>query len=301
MSLSRQNAQPSQAEEATRMGRELDVTGQPDENLIPVRSKTRERLELWLPPLFALAVLLGLWIGLIRWKNAPPYLVPSPGDVINGARDNYSDLLLALRSTFQDAFFGLALSIVFGIALAVVMSQSKLLERAIFPYTTLAQTIPIFAIAPLIDSMVGGGHASIVLVALIIAIFPIIANTALGLSSVENNQVNLFTMYNASRYQQLLYLRLPYAIPYILTGVRVSSGLSIIGAIVGQVLLGNGGAEGGGLGYEIQYAAHNGDWGLLGAAAFTAALLGIAVFIVLGALSNLALRDWHESAIRHEN
>lgn len=273
----------------------------PDEALIPVQSRTRTILEAWLPPILALALLLLVWIGLIRWKNTPPVLMPSPGDVINGVHDNTGDLLTALRSTCQDAFLGLGLSIVVGVGLAVIMSQSKLLERAIFPYTTLAQTVPIFAIAPLIDNITGGGHTSIVLVAMIIAVFPMIANTALGLSSVDANQINLFHMYNADRWQELIYLRLPFAIPYMLTGLRVSSGLAIIGAIVGQVLLGNGGADGGGLGYEIQYAAHNGDWGLLGAAALTAAILGIVVFIVIGVLSNLALRSWHESAVRHEN
>jgi NitT/TauT family transport system permease protein len=125
-----------------------------------------------------------------------------------------------------------------------------------------------------------------------------IANTALGLSSVDANQVNLFKMYNASRWQELTQLRLPFAVPYMLTGIRVSSGLAIIGAVVGQVLLGNGGADGGGLGYEIQFAARNGDWGLLGAAALTAAILGIVVFVVLGALTNLALHNWHESAVQ---
>jgi NitT/TauT family transport system permease protein len=272
-----------------------------EEALLPVRSRTHARLEQWLPPLIALLVLLGAWIGLIRLNNVPPILMPSPGDVINGMRDNAGDLLTALRSTFQDAFLGLGLSIVVGVGLAVIMSQSKLLERAIFPYTTLAQTIPIFAVAPLIDNIAGGGHTSIVMVALVIAVFPMIANTALGLGSVDSNQVNLFRMYNANRWQELVHLRLPFAIPYMLTGLRVSSGLAIIGAIVGQVLLGNGGPDGGGLGYEIQYAAHIGDWGLLGAAAFTAAILGIVVFLVIGVLSTLALRNWHESAVQHEN
>ena len=271
------------------------------ENLIPVQSRTRRLLEIWLPPIVAFFVLIGLWILLIRWKNTPPILAPSPGDVLNGLHDNWSDLLAALRSTLQDAFVGLVLSIIIGVGFAVIMSQSKLLERAIFPFATLAQTIPIFAIAPLIDNSVGGGHTAIVLVALIIAVFPMIANTSLGLSSVDNNQQNLFMMYNASRWQQLIHLRLPFAIPFILTGVRVSSGLAIIGAIVGQVLLGNGGPDGGGLGYEIQYAAHEGDWGLLGAAAIVSALLGILVFVILGALTSLALRNWHESAVLHEN
>ncbi len=273
----------------------------PDEALIPVKSRTRTILENWLPPIVGLIVLLVVWIGLIRWKNTPPILAPSPGDVINGMRDNSGDLLIALRSTAQDAFLGLALSIVCGAGLAIIMSQSKLLERAIFPYTTLAQTIPVFAIAPLIYQIAGNGHIAIVEVALIIAIFPIIANTSLGLSSVDSSQVNLFRMYNASRRQELWQLRLPSAVPYMLTGIKVSSGLAIIGAIVGQFLLGSGDPDGGGLGFEIQIASAHGDWGLLGAGAITAALLGITVFIILGLLSALALRNWHESAVSHEN
>lgn len=271
------------------------------ESLIPVESRAQRLLQNWLPPVLALVLLIGGWAGFVRWQHIDPLIFPSPGDVAIASKDNVGDLAIALRSTLQDAFLGLLLSIVLGIGVAVIMVQSKILERAIYPYTTLAQTIPIFAIAPLIDNVVGGGHTAIVLVSLIIAIFPIIANSALGLNSVENNQINLFRMYNASRFQQLFHLRIPYAIPYMLTGIRVSSGLAIIGAIVGQVLLGNGGPDGGGLGYEMQYASHNGDWGLLGASALFAAFLGIAVFIVLGVISNLILRNWHESAITHEN
>lgn len=284
-----------------RPGEPLETAPVPDEVLIPVQSRAQALIGQWLPPIVAFILLIAVWIGVIRWRNISRFLLPTPGDVLLSMTDNHVELLTALRATAQDAFFGLALSIMIGVLLAIVMSQSRLLERAIFPYTTLAQTIPIFAIAPLIDNAVGGGHTAIVLVALIIAVFPMIANTALGLSSVDNNQINLFRMYNANRWQELIHLRLPFAIPYILTGIRVSSGLTIIGAIVGQVLLGNGGPDAGGLGFEIQYAAHNGDYAWLFAAALIAALLGIVVFIVLGALGNLALRNWHESAIHHEN
>ncbi len=272
-----------------------------DETLIPVQSRTREMLARWLPPIVAFVILIGAWTGYVRAFNVSRFLLPTPADVLTSLLDNHAELLIALQSTAQDAFLGLLLSIVIGVSLAIVMSQSRLLERAIFPYATLAQTIPIFAIAPLIDNAVGGGHTAIVLVALIIAVFPMIANTALGLSSVEQNQLNLFRMYNANRWQELIHLRLPFAVPYILTGIRVSSGLAIIGAIVGQVLLGNGGPDGGGLGFEIQYAAHSGDYAWLFAAALIAALLGIVVFVVLGGLGNLALRSWHESSVQHEN
>lgn len=248
-----------------------------------------------------MAVLLAVWIALIRWKNISSLLAPSPGDIINGMRDNYHDLLTALWATANDVFLGLGLSIVFGAGLAVIMSQSKWLERAIFPYATLAQTIPIFAVAPLVYQVAGDGHTAIVGVAFLVAVFPIIANTSLGLSSVDSSQINLFRMYNASRPQELALLRLPSAIPFILTGIRVSSGLAIIGAIVGQFIFGTGDPSGGGLGFEIEIASADGDWGLVGAAALTAALLGIVVFMLLGMLSYLVLRRWHESIASQEN
>jgi NitT/TauT family transport system permease protein len=269
--------------------------------LIPVRSRLRRVIEFTAPPIVALIVLLTVWALAIRLTNTSPFVAPSPGDVVVGFRDNESDIVTALWATVKDAFIGLGLSVLLGIALAVLMSQSKWIERAIYPYTTLAQTVPIFAIAPIIDAIAGGGHASIVAVSLIIAIFPVIANTYLGLTSVDVNQINLFVMYNASRTQQFALLRFPFAVPYMLTGIRVASGLSIIGAIVGEVLLGNGGPVDGGLGYEIQYAGHQGDWGLLGAAALASGILGIVIFVVLGALSTIALRHWHESATEQES
>jgi NitT/TauT family transport system permease protein len=271
-----------------------------DRAIAPGRSFFRTLASATAPPVAALIVLLILWMGIIRWKDTSPLIAPSPGDVVNAFRDNAPDIFTALWSTMLDAAAGLALSTVIGIGLALVMSQSKLLERAIYPFTTLAQTIPVFAIAPLIGTMVGGGHTPVITVSLIIAVFPIIANATLGLTSVDPNHVSLFRLYNASRRQELLYLRLPYALPYILTGIRVSSGLAIIGVIVGEVLLGNGGPQGGGLGYEIWFAANQGLWGLLGASALAAGLLGILVFAGLGGIGSLALRHWHESAVARE-
>jgi NitT/TauT family transport system permease protein len=291
----------AQDQQITPTSDDVELVAVPAESLIPEQSRARWLLETWLPPIVAFLLGIGGWIALIRLTHTPPYLAPSPGDVVNSMRDNFGDLLTALWSTCKDACVGLALSAVLGIALSIVMAQSKLLERAIFPYATLSETIPIFAIAPLIDSIFSGGHTAIVVVTFIIAVFPMIANTSLGLSSVDPNLVNLFNLYNASRPLQLLYLQLPFAVPYNLAGLRVSSGLAIIGAIIGQVLLGNGGPADGGLGFEIQYAAHVGDWGLLGAAAVVAAVLGIVVFSAVGALSTSALRDWHQSTIQPEN
>lgn len=277
-----------------------DTAPRPDE-LSPGRHRSRVVLDTLVPPFVAFIVLIILWIIWLRLSGISRWSAPSPGDIANGFRNNASDLLVAAWSTFRDAMAGFALAVVVGILTAMLMSQSRVLERAIYPYATLAQTIPIYAVAPIIGYLLPGDHPPIIVVSFIIAVFPIIANATLGLTSVDSNYVNLFEMYNASRAQQLLFLRLPFALPNILTGVRVASGLAIVGATVAEMLLGAGDPAGGGLGYEIAYAAPQGLWDLLGAAAVASGLLGIAVFAVVSEISSLALRHWHESALAVEN
>jgi NitT/TauT family transport system permease protein len=272
------------------------AAGQP----LPGRSWRRGILENVVPPVVAFVVLIVVWLLWLRVTGISRWSAPSPGDIANGFRGNWADLLTAAWSTFQDAMVGFALAVVVGIFVATIMAQSRILERAIYPYATLAQTIPIYAVAPIFGYLLPGDHPPIVVVSFIIAVFPVIANATLGLASVDSTYVSLFEMYNASRIQQLLYLRLPFALPNILTGVRVSSGLAIVGATVAEMLLGAGDPAGGGLGYEIAFAAPQGQWDLLGAAAVASGLLGIAVFAIVSAMSSLALRHWHESALEVE-
>lgn len=252
------------------------------------------------PPAASFALFLLLWEGAIRLLGIKPYLLPPPGRVVMAFRDDGLYLLEQLWHTVRMAAMGFALAAVIGLLVAIVFSQSKILERSLYPYAILLQTTPIIAIAPLIVMWAGIGDRSVVIIAFIIAVFPIIANTTLGLTSVDHNLLNLFAMNNASRWQELLWLRLPYSLPYLLTGLRISSGLSVIGAIVGEFLVGTGGV-GGGMGYTLIIAAGQLKTARLFAAVLLCALLGISFFLLVGALSSRLLRHWHESAVRHEN
>lgn len=244
-------------------------------------------------------MLIGAWQGICRALEVPRYLVPTPTDIVEVWIENKDNLLTALAATFIEALMGFGLAIVVGMSVALLMSQSKLVERSIFPYAVLLQTIPIVAIAPLIVIWVGAGMPAVVTIAFLIALFPIITNTTAGLTSTDHNLVAMFELYNASWWQRMVKLKFPAAMPYIMTGLRISSGLAVIGAIVGEFIAGIGGLRGG-IGYVITVAASQIKMPYLFAAAFTSSLLGIAIFIIVSMISNRFLRHWHESAIRRE-
>jgi NitT/TauT family transport system permease protein len=255
---------------------------------------------LYVPPAVVLVILLGTWQGITVLFNVPSYILPSPVAVAEGFVTNASELLTATYYTLRDALAGFALSIIVGVLIAMILAQSRMLERAISPYATMLQTIPIIAIAPIINLLIGANEAAVSLIAFIIAVFPIISNTTLGLTSVDHNLLNLFQMYNASRWQMLWKLRLPNALPYLLAGVRISSGLAVIGAFVGEVFAGTGGDQGG-LGYIILVAGNRMQMDVLIAAALLSAALGIAIFLAVNAVNYWILHNWHESATRREN
>jgi NitT/TauT family transport system permease protein len=252
------------------------------------------------PPVAVLAVLLLIWQGAIDLFSIQPYIVPGPVETVRGGWAARADLGVALRATFVDSLLGLGLSIVLGLLIALLIARFKTLERGLLPYAVVLQTIPIIGIAPLIILWIGTGDAAIVTMALIIGIFPIISSASLGLISTDHNLLNMAILYNASGWQQLIKLRLPNAVPYILAGVRISSGLAVIGAIVGEFFAGTGGAEGG-LGDLIQIANRNLQTDELFAAILLSSLLGILIFVAVNAISYLWLRNWHESSARREN
>lgn len=270
---------------------------------VPRRSaagRVMRALRLYLPPAIVLVILLGAWQGITVVFNVPSYVVPSPIAVAQGFLNNTSTLLTATYYTLRDALAGFAISILSGVVVAMILAQSKTLERAISPYATMLQTIPIIAIAPIINLLIGANEVGVVIIAFIIAVFPIISNTTLGLTSVDHNLLNLFQMYNASRWQLLWKLRLPNSLPYLLAGVRISSGLAVIGAFIGEVFAGSGGEQGG-LGYIIQVAGTRLQMDVLFAAALLSAALGIAVFVSVNVANYWILHNWHESATRREN
>jgi NitT/TauT family transport system permease protein len=251
------------------------------------------------PPLVAFVVFICAWEALCRAFNVPRFLLPTPSDIVQAWMENSTNLLTALASTFLSALIGFSLAILVGVTIALLMSQSRLIERSIFPYAVLLQTIPIVAIAPLIVIWVKDSRNAVVVIAFLISLFPIITNTTAGLTSTDHNLVAMFELYNANWWQRTWKLKFPAALPYIMTGLRISAGLSVIGAIVGEFIAGTGGLRGG-IGYVITVAAAQIKMPYLFAAAFTSSLLGIAIFILVSIISNRFLRHWHESAIRRE-
>lgn len=252
------------------------------------------------PPLVALIIFLASWQVGVTVFNVPPYILPGPLHVAAGAWDARDTLVAGLAFTMRRALIGFVLSGVIGIISAIVLAQSRIMYRALYPYAVLLQTIPIITISPIIIIVFGTGDPSIVTIAFIVAVFPVISNATLGLTSVDHNLINLFQMYNATSWQQLLWLRLPFALPYILAGLRISSGLAVIGAILGEYFAGTGGTDGG-LGYIIQVSMNRMLIDELVAVALLSALLGIAVFTGVGIVSYLTLHRWHESSARREN
>jgi len=254
----------------------------------------------YLPPLVFGALAIAVWYLVIALRHVPGYIVPSPGDVVAAAVKNWGFLSGAVLRTFLEALGGFALSTTVGVALALLMSQSRMIERSLYPYAVILQTIPIVAVAPVIIVWLGPGVPSIVTVSFILALFPIISNTTLGLVSTDHTLVNLMELNDASPGQLLLKLKIPFALPYIMGGLRIASGMSVIGAIVGEFVGGIGGVQGG-LGYLIVATAGMLQMAYLFAAALASCVLGILMFFLMNGLSYVLLHTWHESSLQREN
>jgi NitT/TauT family transport system permease protein len=242
------------------------------------------------------AALLLLWVAIIRVFDIPPYLLPTPVQVASAAQERVLSLLTSLGITAAAAAGGLLASVVAGVLIALVFAQWRWVRRMFYPYTILLQTVPIIAVAPLILMWVGNSIFSVGLIAFIICLSPIIANTTQGLISVDRNMVDLFLMNKASRMQILFKLRLPHALPAVFTGIRISSGIAVIGAITGELFAGSARVGVGGIGYAIQYAHAQLETDYLFALVAAATVLGFAFFFTVMFLEWYFLHKWHESA-----
>jgi NitT/TauT family transport system permease protein len=256
--------------------------------------------DVWAPVLVGICALV-LWDILVRVTHLPPYILPGPilvlQTLITDWRELFSSLLVTLQITVV-AFIAAAVS---GLLIAILFTQSKWIERSLFPYAVILQTTPIVAIAPLIILWFKNNtFAALVVCAWIVAFFPIVSNTTLGLNSVDRNLLNLFQLYKASRWQTLLYLRLPSAMPYFLGGLKISGGLSLIGAVVAEFVAGTGG-EKSGIAYRILISSYNLQIPRMFAALLLTTGLGVLIFVSLSALSDFILSKWHESVVKHEN
>ena len=243
------------------------------------------------PPILFFALLVMLWHALVTALEIPSFLLPGPLVVARAIWTNLPALASATWLTATAASAGLTLSFAVGSVIAVLFSQSRLVERALYPYAIFLQTVPIVAIAPLIVLWIGHGTWGVVSVSFIISLFPIIANTTAGLSALDADLVDLFTLNNATRWQILVKLRIPNAVPNMLTGVRVSCGLSVIGAIVGEFFAGYG-TQDFGLGYLIILNNAQTKTDYLFASVLFCTLLGLTFFAAVSAVSRRLQARW---------
>jgi len=250
-----------------------------------------------LPPVLMLLLVLFIWDRVVVALDIKPYFVPRPGLVLEAAQDHASQLRTATMLTAAGALSGFGVSLAVGTITALLFAQSKIIQRSLYPYAIFLQTVPIVAIAPIVIIWFGTGFQSVVVVAFIISLFPIITNTTAGLTTIDASQLELFEMYNASRWQVLTRLRLPNAVPYLVTGAKVSSGLSVIGAIVGEVYAGYG-SDSYGLGYLISVSSSRSETAYAFAAMFCSTLLGLVVFALSGFVGSTVLARWHIAAPR---
>jgi NitT/TauT family transport system permease protein len=249
-------------------------------------------------PLVMLVLTLLAWDLVVRIFAIPPYVLPSPGLVFATLVNDAPLLAQSLMVTLVITVEGFLLAAVGGILLGIVFNQWRVADYALYPYAVTLQVTPVVAIAPLLLIYLPQPLA-VLACAWIVAFFPVLANTTLGLNSVDHNLVSLFQLYKASRWQVLLRLKLPAALPQILAGLRIAGGLSLIGAVVAEIAAGSAGA-GSGLAYRIAESGYRLNISRMFAALFLLSLVGVAIFFVLSALSHLLLRRWHESAVKQE-
>lgn len=249
------------------------------------------------PPIAVLIagiIILDLWAGALN----KPYLLPSAGAVARVTIDRGGDLAASLWTTTKSALIGFFCSAIIGVAAGMALSASSLVRRAFYPYTVFFQTVPIVAIAPLLMIWCGPGLAAVALCAFIVSVFPVIANTLSGLLSTDPALEDLFRLYGAGRWARLWKLKLPSALPSIFTGLRVAAGLAVIGAVVGEFLVGLFG-PGEGLGVRIVSAKKTGHTDEVFAAVLIASLLGLAMFAAINLAAKLLLGRWHASEQNH--
>jgi NitT/TauT family transport system permease protein len=249
-------------------------------------------------PIIVFTLVVLCWDLLVRAFAIPPYVLPSPGLVLATLIADAGLLWRSLLVTLTLTFEGFLLAAGGGILLAIAFNQWRLVEYSFYPYAVILQVTPIVAIAPLLLIYLSQPVA-VLICAWIVAFFPVLANTTLGLNSVDHNLLALFELYKASRWQVLWNLKLPSALPQMLTGLRIAGGLSLIGAVVAEIAAGSAGA-GSGLAYRIAESGYRLNIPRMFAALLLLSLAGVAIFFTLSALSYLALRRWHESAIDPE-
>jgi len=259
----------------------------------------RDRALRLLLPVLVLALGLVVWELAVRISGIAPYVLPAPGLILQTLAADWGLLARSLLVTLITTFEGFLLAAAGGVGLAVLFNLWRFLEYSLYPFAVILQVTPIVAVAPLLLIYLPQ-QAAVLACAWIVAFFPVLANTTLGLHSVDRNLTDLFSLYGASRGQMLWRLKLPSALPFILGGLRIAGGLSLIGAVVAEIAAGSAGA-GSGLAYRIAESGYRLNIPRMFAALLLLSLAGIVIFYLLTLINYLALRRWHESALAKES
>ena len=258
----------------------------------------RETFQQYALPVFALVLFLVGWEALVRVNDIAPVILPAPSRIFDELVRAWTPLSGALLVTLSVTLEALVTATIGGALLALLFAQSKVLERVFFPFAVILQVTPVVSIAPLLLVYLTSGQAVLVC-SFLVAFFPILANASLGLSAVDHNLLDLFQLYRASRWRQLLWLRIPSALPYFLGGLRIGGGLALIGAIVAEIAAGSAG-KGAGLAFRIVEAGYRLNIPRMFAALLLIAFSGVAIYLLLSALSWSLLHRWHDSARKRE-
>jgi NitT/TauT family transport system permease protein len=276
----------------------IPSTTEPAETPPGMRGSSSTLLK-WLLPLAFLVVIVAIWEYCVDAGLTPQKVVPAPSEIWAAFFRDWNTLGPAWLFTLEVTVEGFLLAVIGGVALAILFSMSRLVEYTLYPYAIILQVTPVLAIAPLLLVILSQSTVLLICVWLV-AFFPVLANTLIGLRSTDHNLLNLFELYRASSWQKLWVLRLRSALPYFLGGVRIAGGLSLIGAVVAELATGAGGARGG-LGFVIYLAPRYFAYPRAYAALVLLSLTGIVIFLLLSFVSHLLLHKWHESALKREN
>jgi NitT/TauT family transport system permease protein len=259
-----------------------------------------ERVLRIIVPVVMLILAVTAWYLYVVITGQPRYILPSPVDVAGALLTDWPTLLPALGTTLTITLEALALALIGGVGLAIILVQSRWIELALFPFAVILQVTPVVAIAPLLLIYTPNTQTALLIVAFLVAFFPILSNMVQGLKSVDHNLLNLFDLYGARRWQQLILLKIPASMPYFLTGLRIGGGLSLIAAVVAEFAAGTAGA-GSGLAFRLLESGYRLNIPRLYAALFLLTFTGVAIFGITSFITWLVLHRWHESAVRREN
>jgi NitT/TauT family transport system permease protein len=251
-------------------------------------------------PVLVIAVLVLIWYLGVLISGVPPYILPGPVAVATSLVKDWGILAPALWVTTKITFMALILALIGGVGFAIFLVQSRWIEIAFYPIAVILQVTPIVAISPLILIYAPSTQVALLVCAFLVAFFPILSNMVQGIKSVDHNLLNLFELYGASRWQTLVYLKLPAAQPYFMTGLRIGGGLALIAAVVAEFAAGSAGA-GSGLAFRLLEAQYRLNIPRLFAALLLLSLLGVAIFGLTSFISWLSLHRWHESSLKREN